>query len=139
MARRRHPIPGTLFFNATTLRAISTGASSSQYDQVVWRPDFYGSVLFLVSSAFAVLAVGRFFAWRPRAAAWRIAWLNMVGSIAFMASAVGAFVLPKTGEAVDLTLADRGTLIGAICFFAGALLAIPAWRRSASSGAAKRS
>ena len=51
--------PGTLFFNATTFSAISTGAGSSQYDQVVWRPDFYGSVLFLVSSAFAILAVGQ--------------------------------------------------------------------------------
>ena len=62
---------------------------------------------------------------------WWIAWLNMVGSIAFVASAVGAYVLPKTGSAVDLTLADRGTLAGAVCFFVGALLAIPAWRRSA--------
>jgi hypothetical protein len=55
----------------------------------------------------------------------------MIGSIAFMASAVGAYVLPETGSAVDLTLADRGTLAGAVCFFVGALLAIPAWRRSA--------
>ena len=30
--------------------------SNSQYDKVVWRPDFYGSILFLVSSAFAILA-----------------------------------------------------------------------------------
>ena len=125
--------PGTLFFNASTLRAISTGVASSRYDQVVWRPDFFGSILFLVSSAFAVLAVGQFISWRPRAAAWRIAWLNMVGSIAFMASAVGSFVLPETGETVNLTLADRGTLLGAVCFFVGALLSIPAWRRSASS------
>jgi hypothetical protein len=131
--------PGTLFFNATTLRAISTSVASGQYDQVVWRPDFFGSILFLVSSTFAVLAVGQFFSWRPRAADWRIAWLNMIGSIAFMASAIGAFVLPETGETVDLTLADRGTLLGAICFFAGALLSIPAWRRSASLGGAQRS
>ena len=124
--------PGTLFFNATTLRAIYTGVDSSQYDKVVWRPDFFGSVLFLISSTFAILAVGRLLSWRPRAADWRIAWLNMIGSIAFMASAVGAFVLPKTGEAVDLTLADRGTLIGAVCFFTGALLADPRLARCGS-------
>ena len=54
-----------------------------------------------------------------------------LGSFSTYASAVGAYVLSKTGSAVDLTLADRGTLAGAVCFFVGALLAIPAWRRSA--------
>ena len=42
-----------------------------------------------------------------------------------MASAIGAFVIPRTDSAVDLTLADRGTLVGAVCFFVGALLAHP--------------
>ena len=120
--------PGTLFFNGTTFWAVTTAASSSQYDEVVWRPDFYGSILFLVSSTFAVLAVGRFFSWRPRVADWRIAWLNMVGSVAFMASAIGAYVLPTSGTAVDITLADKGTFVGAVCFFLGALLVIPAWK-----------
>ena len=54
----------------------------------------------------------------------------MIGSIAFMAAAIGAFVIPRTSSAVDLTLADRGTFLGAVCFFVGALLAIPAWRRA---------
>ena len=123
--------PGTLFFNGTTFWALTTATSSSQYDAVVWRPDFYGSILFLVSSVFAVAAAGRFLSWRPGDAVWRIAWLNMIGSIAFMASAVGAYVLPSTGEAVDASLADRGTFVGAVCFFLGALLMIPAWRRAA--------
>jgi len=128
-------LPGTLFFNGTTLWAVTTAATSSQYDQVVWRPDFYGSILFLISSAFAVLAAGRFFSWKPRAAGWRIAWLNMIGSIAFMASAIGAYVLPSTGAAVNVTLADKGTFMGAVCFFLGALLAIAAWSRPAEAGA----
>ena len=126
--------PGTLFFNGTTFWAVTTAASSSQYDEVVWRPDFYGSILFLVSSTFAVLAVGRFFSWRPRVADWRIAWLNMIGSVAFMASAIGAYVLPTSGQAIDITLADKGTFVGAVCFFLGALLVIPAWRRPARVG-----
>ena len=128
--------PGTLFFNGTTLWAITIAVSDSQYDKVVWRPDFYGSVLFLVSSTFALLALGRLFTWRPREAAWWCAWLNMIGSIAFMASAIGAFVIPRTDSAVDLTLADRGTLVGAVCFFVGALLAITAWRQAATSARA---
>jgi len=124
--------PGTLFFNGTTFWAITVATDNSQYDQVVWRPDFYGSILFLVSSAFALLALGRVRSLRPREAAWWVAWLNMVGSIAFMASAIGAYVIPKTDSAIDLTLADRGTLAGAVCFFLGALLAVPAWRQSAA-------
>ena len=51
--------PGTLFFNGTTFWAITVAIANSQYDKVVWRPDFYGSILFLVSSAFAILALGR--------------------------------------------------------------------------------
>ena len=120
--------PGTLFFNGTTFWAITTASTSSQYDQVVWRPDFYGSILFLISSTFAVLAAGRFFSWRPRVAGWRIAWLNMIGSLAFMGAAIGAYVLPSSGEAISLAWADRGTFVGAVCFFVGALLAIPAWK-----------
>ena len=56
--------PGTLFFNGTTFWAITVALSNSQYDKVVWRPDFYGSILFLVSSTFAILALGRVLAWR---------------------------------------------------------------------------
>jgi hypothetical protein len=128
--------PGTLFFNGTTFWAITVAVSNSQYDKVVWRPDFYGSILFLVSSAFAMLFLGRVLTWRPREAAWWVAWLNMIGSIAFMASAIGAYVIPKTDSAIDLTLADRGTLVGAVCFFTGALLALFAWRQAGEAAAA---
>ncbi len=54
-----------------------------------------------------------------------------------MASAIGAFVLPKTSEAVNVTLADRGTLVGAVCFFLGALLAPPAWRQAGGAAASE--
>ncbi len=130
--------PGTLLFNGTTFWAITVAVSDSQYDKVVWRPDFYGSILFLISSAFALLALGRLLTWRPREAAWWAAWLNMIGSVAFMASAIGAYVSPRTDSAIDLTLADRGTLVGAACFFAGALLSVVAWRQSAAAAAPAR-
>jgi len=128
--------PGTLFFNGTTFWAITVAVSNSEYDHVVWRPDFYGSVLFLVASFFGIIAVGRLFSWQPREAAWWAAWLNMIGSIAFMASAIGAFVMPKTGAAVDVGLADRGTWVGAVCFFAGALLLFPAFRQAGDAAVA---
>jgi hypothetical protein len=62
--------PGTLFFNGTTFWAITIAVSNSQYDGVVWRPDFHGSILFLVSSFLGILAVGRLLSWRPREVAW---------------------------------------------------------------------
>ena len=127
--------PGTLFFNGTTFWAITIAVGNSQYDAVVWRPDFYGSILFLVSSTFAILALGRLFTWRPREAAWWGAWVNMIGSVFFMLSAIGAYMIPRTGDAVDLTLADRGTFVGAVCFFIGALLVFPAWRQEGAAAA----
>lgn len=131
--------PGTLFFNATTLLALVQGLTARQYDRVVWRPDFYGSVLFLVSSTYAVLALGRLLTWRPRSAFWRIAWLNMLGSIAFMASAIGAYVLPRTDMAISSAWANSGTFVGAVCFFAGALLMIAAWPTASQETPSKRS
>jgi hypothetical protein len=125
--------PGTVFFNGTTLWAITTAVTSATYNKVVWRPDFYGSILFLVSSAFAVLATGRFMSWRPGDAGWRIAWLNMVGSIAFMVSAIAAWVDPRTDGPVDVTLASRATFVGAVCFFVGAWLMVPAFRRASEN------
>ena len=131
--------PGTLFFNGTTFWAITIAVTNGQYDKVVWRPDFYGSVLFLVSSLFGILAVGRLFSWQPRGWAWWIGWLNMIGSVAFMASAVGAYVIPRTDTTVDISIADRGTWVGAVCFFLGALFMLPAFRQAGRAAAAARS
>lgn len=122
--------PGTLYFNGTTFYAIHTTTSSPQYDAVVWRPDFYGSILFIVASLLGLLAAGRLLSWRPRDAGWRIAWLNMLGSIFFMASAITAFVRPDATAPVDVSIDDRGTWAGAVCFFAAALLMIPSWTRA---------
>jgi YrhK-like protein len=122
--------PGTLFFNVTTTAALVTGLSATQEDQQVWRPDFFGSVLFLVSSAFALAVLGqRWRTWSLSDPEWSIAWLNMMGSIAFMVSAIGSFVVPASGNPMNLTWADSGTFVGALCFFVGAALMLPLWRR----------
>jgi hypothetical protein len=128
--------PGTLFFNLSTIAALAHNATVEQEDERVWRPDFFGSTLFLVSSAFAILALGRgFWTFQPRALPWLIAWLNMVGSVLFMASALASYVLPTTDELIDSRLSILGTLLGAVCFLVGAALMFPAWNRTiASSG-----
>ena len=123
--------PGTLFFNISTIAALTHNATAAESDRYVWRPDLFGSVLFLVSSAFAVLAVSpRFVSVQPRSFPWRIAWLNMLGSVLFMASAVASFVVPSTDALLGTRVAVAGTLWGAVCFLGGAALMLPAWRRA---------
>ena len=87
--------PGTVFFNLSTLAALTHNASAAEADRYVWRPDLFGSVLFLVASAYGILAVsGRFLAVDVGSLPWRIAWVNMLGSVLFMASALASYVLP---------------------------------------------
>jgi len=50
---------GTLFFNVTTYQAMHTALTSSEYDRLVWRPDWRGSICFLVSGAIAYRASPR--------------------------------------------------------------------------------
>jgi hypothetical protein len=123
--------PGTLYFNISTLAALAHNATAQQEDRRVWRPDFFGSTLFLVSSAFAILALGRFLSFRTKSFAWYIAWLNMIGSIFFMISALASYVLPTTGELINSPVSIAGTLLGALCFLVGAILMFPAWRHAA--------
>ena len=122
--------PGTLFFNLSTAAALLHNATVKQQDRRVWRPDFYGSTLFLVASVFALLALGRLLSFRPRSFPWWIAWLNMLGSIFFMASALASFVLPATSELINSQISIVGTLLGALCFLIGAILMFPAWRHA---------
>jgi hypothetical protein len=119
--------PGTLFFNVSTAAALVRNASVVTQDRHVWRPDFYGSTLFLVSSVLGILAVGSSRADREHPYPWRIAWLNMIGSILFMASAIASYVLPSTGEVFAVRVSVAGTLLGAVCFLVGAALMFPAW------------
>lgn len=120
--------PGTLFFNISTFAALLQNTTVKAEDRRVWRPDYYGSTLFLIASVFAILALGRLFTFRPRSLPWWIAWLNMLGSIFFMASALTSFVLPSTGDVINDSVALGGTLLGAVCFLVGAILMLPAWQ-----------
>lgn len=120
---------GTLLFNVSTGIAMVTGLTSSEADKWVWRPDIFGSAAFLVASALAVVATTETDKlWDPHARDWRSTWLNMIGSIAFAVSAVGAFVRPSTGRLADAELANLGTFVGALCFMAAALLMRPLGR-----------
>jgi hypothetical protein len=130
--------PGTLFFNVSTLAALAHIASVKEQDKHVWRPDIFGSTLFLAASAFGILAVGGFSIARPRSLPWRIAWLNMFGSILFMAAALAGYIVPSSGDVLNIRVDVAGTLLGALFFLIGAALMFPAWRQGVQERSALR-
>ncbi|QIG41303.1 hypothetical protein G5T42_14925 [Microbacterium sp. 4R-513] len=115
---------GTLLFNLSTLAVLVEAAASPRQDFTGWRPDAWGSIAFLISSVFALVAANRRHElWDPLARTGHGTILNMVGSIAFGFSAVGAYILPATGDPRNLEWANLGTFVGAVCFFVAAVLA----------------
>jgi hypothetical protein len=118
---------GTLYFNISTWRALDTAMDDpTAYDKLVWAPDAIGSVLFLASGllAYAATCGGVFRRW-PRTRPGAIAAWNLLGCVAFGISAIGAYLVPDTGDVVDLAAANVGTSFGALCFLIGALLLLP--------------
>jgi hypothetical protein len=124
---------GTLFFNVTTFRALETALNSSEYNKLVWRPDAYGSVCFLVSGFIAYRASARH-GWLPSrgVAGWWQPAVNLLGCIFFGISAVAGYVVPSSGSMIDLAASNWNTSLGAACFFACALHTLvadhPHWR-----------
>jgi hypothetical protein len=103
---------GTLFFNVTTFQAMHTELTDPDYDRLVWRPDAFGSVCFLVSGVIAYRA-GRGQGWQPA--------VNLLGCVFFGVSAVAGYVVPSRGSMIDLAAANWNTALGAACFLACAL------------------
>jgi predicted Na+-dependent transporter len=126
---------GTLFFNASTFHAMEQNLSASQANQLVWRPDAFGSICFLVASGIAWLCVAHaWFAWQPHCLAWWIAGLNLLGSIAFGVSAVASKVVPETDQVRSVTLMNLGTFIGALGFLIAAVLLLPERTEQGAAG-----
>lgn len=119
---------GTLMFNVSTTAALRAKSLSSQ-EHFVWNPDAAGSVAFLVSGVVAFIAyahVARH--WDLGTRAWWSVFVNFVGCVAFAISAVGAYLLPS-GDALDASVANYGTFIGALCFLIASLIVLPFWDR----------
>lgn len=117
---------GTLLFNLNTIAAMFDNLSIERANRLVWAPDFFGSIAFLIASHLAWQYVcGRVWCVRRQDADWWVSALNYLGSIFFMAAAITAFTLETTGEALNLTIVNSGTFLGAACFFVGAYLLLP--------------
>lgn len=103
---------GTLCFNVTTFLALTTTLSNPEYDRLVWRPDAYGSICFLISGVIAFASADKRW-WPPT--------INLLGCVFFGVSAVAGFVTPDTGSEIDLAAANWNTAAGAACFLVCAL------------------
>jgi hypothetical protein len=116
---------GTLFFNVTTYQAMHVALTSSEYDRLVWRPDWRGSICFLVSGAIAYRASRRhgWHGWLPErgGSGWWQPAVNLLGCIFFGISAVAGYLVPATGSLVNQAAANWNTALGAACFLACAL------------------
>ena len=125
---------GTLFFNVTTYQAMHVALTSSDYDRLVWRPDWRGSICFLVSGAIAYRASARggWHGWLPARSGdgWWQPGVNLLGCIFFGISAVAGYVVPSTGSMLDLAAANWNTSLGAACFLACALDTLHSGRAS---------
>jgi predicted membrane channel-forming protein YqfA (hemolysin III family) len=119
-------LAGTLFFNVSTFEGMKRGFDAHETNLRVWTPDVFGSICFLVSSELAYAGVcHRWVCVRVRSPSWRIAAVNLVGSIAFGVSAVTSLIEPSTQEPVSAAIANAGTAIGALCFLAGGIMLLP--------------
>ncbi len=99
--------------------------TSSEYNTLVWRPDWRGSVCFLVSGAIAYRASPRhrWRGWLPvrSGPGWWQPAVNLLGCVFFGISAVTGYVVPSTGSMLDQAACNWNTALGAACFLACAL------------------
>ena len=124
---------GTIAFNISTFYAIAPSEKHLIAKLEIWAPNLEGSILFLVSGYLAFIEVGnKFWSWNPKNLSWNAVFINLLGCIAFMLSALLPAVPDKEHIWWIWTYANIYTLIGAVCFFVSALLLV---RESRSASA----
>ena len=101
---------------------MHTALTNPEYDRLVWRPDAFGSICFLVSGVIAYRASARR-GWRPgaRRSGWWEPAVNLLGCVFFGIAAMAGYVVPASGSMLDLAAANWNTAVGAACFLACAV------------------
>ena len=85
-----------------------------------------GSVFFLASGYLAFAETCHaYFAWKPARISWWVTFVNLFGCVAFMISAVFAFIPPESPRFDALTISVIFTFVGAVGFLIGSLLMLP--------------
>lgn len=115
---------GTLAFAVSLVNSFLEGLTTPGVNRLIWAPEVTGCVLFLISGHLAMVEVCH----RSRPClrwgdlGWWIVAVNQIGSVLFMVSALAAFTRPETGSAVNVDIANWGTLTGALCFAIGGVM-----------------
>ena len=92
----------------------------------MWVPNIVGSALFYASGHLAFIEVcNAHWAYQPRNISWWIVFINLVGCIAFLISAIFGPALPGIDTPRLIRLSVTFTAVGAFCFLAGAILMLP--------------
>lgn len=123
---------GTIFFNVSTFRALDDALGDSQVDRLIWTPEAAGSACFLIAGAIAYRSVRLAAGPSRRGIEWRVAAVNLAGCVFFGISTIASYVVPATGDVLDLAAANVTTSLGALCFLLGS---IPLIRRPAEATA----
>jgi hypothetical protein len=114
---------GTLVFGVLLVDSFIEGLSTGAENRLIWSPDMVGCTLFLISGQVAIAEeCHRRWCWRGRDLGWWIVIVNQIGSVLFMVSAVASFARPVGGEVLSESVANWGTLTGALCFAVGGAL-----------------
>ncbi len=115
---------GTILFNYNTFDAFLKLDRFGK-NLLVWLPDIEGSIFFMISGALAMFEICHRWCWKIRDIEWWLTFINFLGCIAFLLSAVMAYAAPHPLYDNLPTLSTFFTLLGAICFFQGAYLLWP--------------
>jgi hypothetical protein len=119
-------LAGTVMFNFNTADAMLSGLSWRGEDLVVWTPDIVGCTMFLIASVLAWVEFSHgMWSFAPRSVSWWIVALNGLGSVAFFASSVNAYVGPGGPHPEELWLDGFFTFLGAALFLVASLLLFP--------------
>ena len=112
---------GTIFFNVSTYRAWDAAVKNSQVDRLIWTPEAAGSACFFVAGWLAYRSVHKARAVVHHGPEWRVAAINLLGCVLFAISAVAGYVVPSSGDVLDLAAANFTTSLGGLCFLLGSL------------------
>jgi hypothetical protein len=107
---------GTIVFGVNLVDSLFGHLTPTQENRLVWNPDIIGCSLFLISGQLAMVDIsGSWRRIRREGLGWWIVFTNQVGSVLFMVAAVASFVRAD-GNLIAVTIANWGTLTGALCF-----------------------
>ncbi|MFP5359160.1 MAG: hypothetical protein ACLGHM_01470 [Actinomycetes bacterium] len=117
---------GAALFTVSTTAAVVAALETPDADGIGWNADAWGSAAFVLAGMLALAALQRRHElWDMGARTPGTTWLTVFGSLAFATSTIGASFVPQSVAIVGLGWPDVGTVVGAGCFFAAAVVARP--------------